>query len=55
MQGHAPKEIGSLSFGLMDPEEYRDMSAVMTFVADMSRYSSGSISPKLSDPISLGA
>ncbi|QLD89294.1 DNA-directed RNA polymerase subunit A' [Natronomonas salina] len=34
MNGHAPKEIGSLSFGLMDPEEYRDMSATKVITAD---------------------
>ena len=34
MQGQAPKEIGSLSFGLMDPEEYRDMSATKVITAD---------------------
>ncbi|MUV87768.1 DNA-directed RNA polymerase subunit A' [Natronomonas sp. CBA1123] len=34
MEGHAPKEIGSLSFGLMDPEEYRDMSATKVITAD---------------------
>ncbi|PSP68417.1 DNA-directed RNA polymerase subunit A' [Halobacteriales archaeon QS_1_69_70] len=33
-KGHAPKEIGSLSFGLMDPEEYRDMSATKVITAD---------------------
>jgi len=32
--GHAPKSIGSLSFGLMDPEEYRDMSATKVITAD---------------------
>ncbi|WP_229122756.1 DNA-directed RNA polymerase subunit A' [Halapricum desulfuricans] len=34
MSGHAPKSIGSLSFGLMDPEEYRDMSATKVITAD---------------------
>jgi DNA-directed RNA polymerase subunit A' len=34
MQGKAPKEIGQLSFGLMDPEEYRDMSATKVITAD---------------------
>ncbi len=34
MNGHAPKEIGSISFGLMDPEEYRDMSATKVITAD---------------------
>ena len=34
MQGQAPKEIGSLSFGLMDPEEYRNMSATKVITAD---------------------
>ncbi|WP_324756400.1 DNA-directed RNA polymerase subunit A' [Haloarcula montana] len=29
-----PKEIGQLSFGLMDPEEYRDMSATKVITAD---------------------
>ncbi|WP_435196780.1 DNA-directed RNA polymerase subunit A' [Natronomonas sp. EA1] len=33
-QGQAPKQIGSLSFGLMDPEEYRDMSATKVITAD---------------------
>ncbi|MWG35600.1 DNA-directed RNA polymerase subunit A' [Halomarina oriensis] len=30
----SPKEIGSLSFGLMNPEEYRDMSATKVITAD---------------------
>jgi DNA-directed RNA polymerase subunit A' len=30
----APKEIGEISFGLMDPEEYRDMSATKVITAD---------------------
>ncbi|MFQ3318496.1 MAG: DNA-directed RNA polymerase subunit A' [Natronomonas sp.] len=34
MNGQAPKEIGSLSFGLMNPEEYRDMSATKVITAD---------------------
>ncbi|MFD1587801.1 DNA-directed RNA polymerase subunit A' [Halorientalis brevis] len=34
MSQHAPKEIGQLSFGLMDPEEYRDMSATKVITAD---------------------
>ena len=34
MQGQTPKEIGSLSFGLMDPEEYRNMSATKIITAD---------------------
>jgi len=29
-----PQEIGSLSFGLMDPEEYREMSATKVITAD---------------------
>jgi DNA-directed RNA polymerase subunit A' len=29
-----PKEIGSISFGLMNPEEYRDMSATKIITAD---------------------
>jgi DNA-directed RNA polymerase subunit A' len=29
-----PKEIGSISFGLMDPEEYREMSATKIITAD---------------------
>ncbi|MDG5778428.1 DNA-directed RNA polymerase subunit A' [Haloarculaceae archaeon H-GB2-1] len=29
-----PKEIGQISFGLMDPEEYRDMSATKVITAD---------------------
>jgi len=29
-----PKEIGTLSFGLMDPEEYREMSATKVITAD---------------------
>jgi DNA-directed RNA polymerase subunit A' len=29
-----PQEIGQLSFGLMDPEEYRDMSATKVITAD---------------------
>jgi DNA-directed RNA polymerase subunit A' len=31
---HTPKEIGELSFGLMDPEEYREMSATKVITAD---------------------
>ena len=31
---HTPQEIGQLSFGLMDPEEYRDMSATKVITAD---------------------
>jgi len=34
MSQHAPKEIGQLTFGLMDPEEYRDMSATKVITAD---------------------
>ncbi|WP_302082693.1 DNA-directed RNA polymerase subunit A' [Salinibaculum rarum] len=34
MSQHAPKEIQSLSFGLMDPEEYRNMSATKVITAD---------------------
>ncbi|MES3518268.1 MAG: DNA-directed RNA polymerase subunit A' [Natronomonas sp.] len=34
MAGDTPKEIGSLSFGLMNPEEYRDMSATKVITAD---------------------
>ncbi|MCQ4333958.1 DNA-directed RNA polymerase subunit A' [Natronomonas sp. F2-12] len=34
MQGQTPKEIGSLNFGLMDPEEYRNMSATKIITAD---------------------
>ncbi|WP_299269299.1 DNA-directed RNA polymerase subunit A' [Halorientalis sp.] len=34
MSQHAPKEIGELNFGLMDPEEYRDMSATKVITAD---------------------
>jgi DNA-directed RNA polymerase subunit A' len=30
----APKEIGEISFGLMDPEEYREMSATKVITAD---------------------
>ncbi|MEF8775332.1 MAG: DNA-directed RNA polymerase subunit A' [Haloarculaceae archaeon] len=29
-----PKDIGEISFGLMDPEEYRDMSATKVITAD---------------------
>ncbi|AKH97001.1 DNA-directed RNA polymerase subunit A' [Halanaeroarchaeum sulfurireducens] len=32
--GHSPKEIGEISFGLMDPEEYREMSATKVITAD---------------------
>jgi len=32
--GQSPKEIGEISFGLMDPEEYRDMSATKVITAD---------------------
>ena len=34
MSQHGPKEIHSLSFGLMDPEEYREMSATKVITAD---------------------
>jgi DNA-directed RNA polymerase subunit A' len=34
MSQQAPKEIHSLSFGLMDPEEYREMSATKIITAD---------------------
>jgi DNA-directed RNA polymerase subunit A' len=34
MSQHAPKEIQSLSFGLMNPEEYREMSATKVITAD---------------------
>ncbi|MFP4626550.1 MAG: DNA-directed RNA polymerase subunit A' [Natronomonas sp.] len=34
MNGQSPKEIGSISFGLMDPEEYREMSATKVITAD---------------------
>ena len=34
MSQHAPKEIGQLEFGLMDPEEYREMSATKVITAD---------------------
>ena len=34
MSQHAPKEIGQLDFGLMDPEEYREMSATKVITAD---------------------
>ncbi|WP_225332991.1 DNA-directed RNA polymerase subunit A' [Halomicrobium urmianum] len=30
----SPKEIGQISFGLMDPEEYREMSATKVITAD---------------------
>ena len=30
----SPKEIGEISFGLMDPEEYRNMSATKIITAD---------------------
>ncbi|QGN06133.1 DNA-directed RNA polymerase subunit A' [Halorhabdus sp. CBA1104] len=32
--GQSPKSIGKISFGLMDPEEYRDMSATKVITAD---------------------
>ncbi|WP_275739711.1 DNA-directed RNA polymerase subunit A' [Halorhabdus sp. SVX81] len=32
--GQSPKSIGRLSFGLMNPEEYRDMSATKVITAD---------------------
>ncbi|WP_115865339.1 DNA-directed RNA polymerase subunit A' [Halorussus litoreus] len=32
--GQSPKEIGEISFGLMDPEEYREMSATKIITAD---------------------
>ncbi|MXR51987.1 DNA-directed RNA polymerase subunit A' [Halovenus sp. WSH3] len=34
MSQQAPQEIGQLSFGLMDPEEYREMSATKIITAD---------------------
>jgi DNA-directed RNA polymerase subunit A' len=34
MSQRAPQEIGQLEFGLMDPEEYRDMSATKVITAD---------------------
>ncbi len=34
MAGETPKEIGGISFGLMDPETYRDMSATKVITAD---------------------
>ena len=34
MSQHAPKEISQINFGLMDPEEYRDMSATKVITAD---------------------
>jgi DNA-directed RNA polymerase subunit A' len=34
MSQHAPKEISRLSFGLMNPEEYREMSATKVITAD---------------------
>ncbi|MFC6940318.1 DNA-directed RNA polymerase subunit A' [Salinirubellus sp. GCM10025818] len=34
MAGQSPKEIGAISFGLMDPEEYREMSATKVITAD---------------------
>ena len=34
MSQQAPKEIGQLSFGLMEPEEYREMSATKVITAD---------------------
>jgi DNA-directed RNA polymerase subunit A' len=32
--GQSPKSIGEISFGLMDPEEYREMSATKVITAD---------------------
>jgi DNA-directed RNA polymerase subunit A' len=34
MSTSTPKEIGEISFGLMDPEEYREMSATKVITAD---------------------
>ncbi len=34
MSMQSPKEIGGISFGLMDPETYRDMSATKVITAD---------------------
>ena len=34
MSQQAPKQIGTIDFGLMDPEEYRDMSATKVITAD---------------------
>ncbi|ADB59254.1 DNA-directed RNA polymerase subunit A' [Haloterrigena turkmenica DSM 5511] len=34
MQNSTPKDIGQLSFGLMQPEEYREMSATKIITAD---------------------
>ncbi|SFS38425.1 DNA-directed RNA polymerase subunit A' [Halostagnicola kamekurae] len=34
MQDSTPKDIGSINFGLMEPEEYREMSATKIITAD---------------------
>ncbi|WP_254527712.1 DNA-directed RNA polymerase subunit A' [Natrinema gelatinilyticum] len=34
MQNSTPKDIGAISFGLMEPEEYREMSATKIITAD---------------------
>ncbi|MDS0475920.1 DNA-directed RNA polymerase subunit A' [Natrinema sp. 1APR25-10V2] len=34
MQNSTPKDIGQISFGLMEPEEYREMSATKIITAD---------------------
>ena len=34
MSTQSPKDIGQISFGLMDPEEYREMSATKVITAD---------------------
>ncbi len=34
MQNGTPKDIGTINFGLMEPEEYRDMSATKIITAD---------------------
>ncbi|MDG5820056.1 DNA-directed RNA polymerase subunit A' [Natronococcus sp. A-GB7] len=34
MQNSTPKDIGSINFGLMEPEEYREMSATKIITAD---------------------
>jgi len=34
MRNSTPKDIGSINFGLMEPEEYRDMSATKIITAD---------------------
>jgi len=49
--GQSPMEIGEISFGLMDPEEYRDMSATKVITADTYDDDGFPIDMGLMDPV----